>query len=70
MVIADADGPLLERQLAPLATNAAVVAERLLGPGAAEHERACIGRVGEQVVHAPVARSRPPHAPLAGPPAR
>ena len=38
--------------------------------GAAEHERARIGRVGQEVVHGAIAGARPAHAALADRPAR
>jgi hypothetical protein len=69
MVIGDADGPLLERQLTDVATDAAI-AERFLPSRATEHERARIGGVSEEVVHGGIGRPRPAHPPLAGPPAR
>ena len=65
MVIGDADRPLLERHLHRAATHPPVISEVLLGAGAAEHERARIRRVGQQVVHRPIARPDPPHPPLA-----
>jgi len=69
MVIADADGPLIERQLADAATHAAI-AERFLPSGATEHERACIGGISEEVVNSGISRPHPAHPPLARPPAR
>jgi hypothetical protein len=70
MVVGDADGPLLHRQLDRPAPDAPLVVESLLLAGAAEHERARIGWVGEQVVHRAIARPRPAHAPLSDRPAR
>ena len=70
MVIGQADRPLLDRHLARADLDLAVLVEALLLAGAAEHERAGIGRVGQEVVHRPIVRGRPPHAPLADASAR
>jgi len=65
MVLGQADRPLLERQLDGLGPHPTVGVEAFLGAGAAEHKRARIGRVGEQVVHRPIAGPRPADASLA-----
>ena len=70
MVIGDADRPPLQRHLHGAATHPPVISEVLLGAGAAEHERAGIRRVGQEVVHRPIARPDPPHPPLADRPPR
>ena len=57
MVLGQADGPLLDRQFDHLDPNAALVIEVLLLAGLAEHERARIRRVGEEVVHCSIART-------------
>jgi hypothetical protein len=60
MVLGNADGPLFDRQLDRAAPHAPVLVELLLLAGAAEHERAGIGRVGQEVVHRAIARADPP----------
>ena len=70
MVLGQADRPLLDRQLNGPPAHPSVLIDRLLLAGAAEHERARIGRVGEQVVHRRIGRRRPPHAPRADRPSR
>jgi hypothetical protein len=63
MVVGDADGPLLERELDDLRAHATVRTERLLLAAAAEHKRARKCGVGQEVVHRPTARPRPADAP-------
>ena len=59
MVLGQADRPLFERQLDRLDPHPPVGVEVLLLAGAAEHERARIGGVGEEVVHRPIAGAAP-----------
>src|SRR5262249_43981062 len=69
MVLGQADGPLLDRQLDHLDADPTLAIEALLLARLAEHERSRIGGVGEEVVDRPIARSRPPDPPLPnGPP--
>ena len=70
MVLGQADGPLLDRQLDRSRPDLAVLVQALALAGAAEHERAGIGRVGQEVVHGAIAGARPAHAPLADRPPR
>jgi hypothetical protein len=58
-MVGDADLPLGPGDLPGPLDHTAVGADPLLGPGAAEHERARIDRVGEQVVHCGIGRRRP-----------
>src|SRR5215211_539010 len=70
MVLGDADGPLLDRQFHGPPARPPVVVQSLVGAGAAEHERARIDRVGEEVVDGAIARAGPAHPPLTDAPAR
>ena len=70
MVIGDADRPLLQRHLHRAPTHPSVISKVLLGAGAAIHERAGIRRIGQEVVHRPIARPNPPHPPLTDRPPR
>ena len=60
MVIGQADGPLLDRDVDAADAHLSVLVEPLDDALAAEHERAGIRRVGQDVVHRPIARARPP----------
>ena len=71
MVLGQADGPLLDRHLdRPDRAPRPCSSRRFSLAGAAEHERARIRRVGQEVVHRAIARARPAHAPLPDRPAR
>lgn len=70
MVLGQADGPLLDRQFDHFDTQATLVVQALLLPGLAEHERACIRRIGQEVVDRPIARPRPSDPALTDCPAR
>lgn len=65
MVLGQADRPLLERQIDRPPAHPSLFVEELLLAGAAEHERARIRRVGQERVHRPIGRGRPPHPPRA-----
>ena len=67
MVLGQADRPLLERHLDVRTRTLAVRVDALLAAGAAEHERAGIGRVGQEVVHRAIAGARPPDRAAARP---
>jgi hypothetical protein len=56
MVLGQADGPLLDRQLNAPAAHPAVLVDHLLLTSTAEHERAGIGWVGKEVVYRWVVR--------------
>ena len=60
MVLGQADGPLLDRQLDHLDPETTLSIKALLLARLAEHERSRIGGVDEEVVHRPIARARPP----------
>jgi hypothetical protein len=62
MVIGQADGPLLDRQLDRALAHPPVLVELLALRGAPEYERARVRGVGEEVVHRPIARLGPAHA--------
>ena len=61
MVLGQADGPLLDREFDGPAAHPTVLVDCLLLARAPEHERARIGRVGEEVMNRRVGRRRPPH---------
>ena len=67
MVLGQADGPLLQRQLDGPDFDLAALVDALVGASSAEHERACIRRVGQQVVHGAIAGAGPAHPPLTDP---
>jgi len=69
MVIGQADRPLLDRHLERPDMQLPVGVDALLLAGAAEHERAGIDRVGQQLLDRAIARTDPPHAALANRPA-
>src|SRR5205807_2358439 len=60
MVLGQADGPLLERDLDVTNPDAPVAIDGLHASFAAEHERAGIRRVGQEVVDGAIARACPP----------
>jgi hypothetical protein len=70
MMLGQADGPLLGRQLDRLHADSAACVEAFLLLGSAEDEGARVGGVGEEVVDGTVARARPADPPLAYRPAR
>ena len=70
MVLGQADRPLLERQLDRLDLHPARGIKALLLAGPAERERPGIRRVGQQVMHRPIARPRPADTALPDGPAR
>jgi hypothetical protein len=59
MVVGDEHRPLLARQQRRALHELAAGVDAFLGAGAAEHKRAGIDRVGEQVVHRRVGRRLP-----------
>ena len=65
-----ADRPLLDRHIDPADPDLAVLVEALDLALAAEHERAGVRRVGQDVVHRAIARARPPDPPLPDRPSR
>src|SRR5439155_10621341 len=64
MVLGQADRPLPDRHINAADAHLAVLVEALLPALASEHERAGIGRVGQQVVHRAIVRPSPADAPL------
>jgi hypothetical protein len=64
MVLGQADRPLLQRHLEVPDTNLAVAVDGFLAAFAPEHERTRICRVGQEVVHRPIAGPGPPDPPL------
>jgi len=70
MVIGHADRPLLHRDLESPDAQLAVGVDALLLTVAAEHERAGIHRIGQQLVDRAIARTNPPNAPLTNRPPR
>ncbi len=70
MVVGDQHRPLITRQQHGALHELARRVDTFLGAGAAEHERPCIDRVGEEIVHRRIGRRRPVHPPAAGRAAR
>ena len=70
MVLGQADRPLLQRHVDVTDLDAPFGVEALLAAFAAEHERARIRRVGQQVVHGAIAGPGPADAALPDRPAR
>jgi hypothetical protein len=70
MVLGQADRPLVHRHLAIVDLQPSGLVEALLAALAAEHERACIRGVSQEVMHGSIARPCPPNPSVPDRPAR